>query len=143
MLGWLMKINCFLALWTNALEAMIQYPQNPHQKKNVFNLIISDIDECREANACGANSLCNNYPGNYTCTCQDGYAGDPYTGVSYFLSLLHLKVSSNSQILISFSWLAYMYVVYVWIVCILKILSSFFVIFGTPFMSNKERPFLF
>ena len=82
---------------------MIQYPQNPHQKKNVFNLIISDIDECREANACGANSLCNNYPGNYTCTCQDGYAGDPYTGVSNFLSLIHLKVSSNSQILISFS----------------------------------------
>ena len=42
---------------------------------------ISDIDECREANVCGSNSLCNNYPGNYTCTCQDGYAGDPYTGV--------------------------------------------------------------
>ena len=42
---------------------------------------VSDIDECREANVCGSNSLCNNYPGNYTCTCQDGYAGDPYTGV--------------------------------------------------------------
>ena len=42
----------------------------------------SDIDECREANACGANTLCNNSPGNYTCACQEGYAGDPYTGVS-------------------------------------------------------------
>ena len=42
----------------------------------------SDIDECREANACGANSLCNNVPGNYSCSCQEGYAGDPYTGVS-------------------------------------------------------------
>ena len=25
--------------------------------------------------------MCNNFPGNYTCSCQDGYAGDPYTGV--------------------------------------------------------------
>ena len=47
---------------------------------NIYNP--SDIDECRESNACGANTLCTNSPGNHTCSCQEGYAGDPYTGVS-------------------------------------------------------------
>ena len=93
------KINCFLACsvrppqsWpsTRGLVSAVIYH---HIRVNIFaaspvcwlinnNSNPSDIDECREANACGANTLCNNSPGNYTCSCQEGYAGDPYTGVS-------------------------------------------------------------
>lgn len=52
--------------------------------QNIFYicLIFIDIDECRRPGACGANALCQNYPGNYTCACQTGYTGNPFDGVS-------------------------------------------------------------
>lgn len=44
-------------------------------------LSLTDIDECRRPGACGANAICQNYPGNYTCACQAGYSGNPFDGV--------------------------------------------------------------
>jgi hypothetical protein len=39
--------------------------------------IPADIDECAEGTAvCHANAACVNAPGNYTCKCKPGYAGD-------------------------------------------------------------------
>lgn len=43
---------------------------------------VSDIDECQRPGACGANAICQNYPGNYTCSCKSGYTGNPFDGVS-------------------------------------------------------------
>ena len=42
----------------------------------------ADIDECAKPDACGANAICQNYPGNYTCGCPEGYVGNAYDGVS-------------------------------------------------------------
>lgn len=51
-----------------------------------------DIDECSRPGACGSNALCINTVGNHTCQCQEGFTGDPYTGVRpcYFFRLIML-----------------------------------------------------
>jgi hypothetical protein len=49
------------------------------------------------ANACGVNALCTNYAGNYTCSCQDGYTGNPYDGVRL------LKVLLIPRLIVAFS----------------------------------------
>jgi len=40
------------------------------------------VNECTIPGACGDNTVCHNVPGNYTCTCQDGFTGDPFNSVS-------------------------------------------------------------
>ena len=39
---------------------------------------VSDIDECADAttNNCDFNAMCTNTPGNFTCTCNQGYTGN-------------------------------------------------------------------
>ncbi|CAG0881855.1 unnamed protein product [Darwinula stevensoni] len=39
----------------------------------------ADVNECEEANVCGAHALCVNQPGSYACKCETGYLGDPPT----------------------------------------------------------------
>ena len=48
----------------------------------IVNIYFSDIDECLKPKACGSNAFCTNSYGNYTCTCQEGFQGNPYDGVS-------------------------------------------------------------
>ncbi len=53
----------------------------------------SDIDECaRNASECLSNSTCVNIEGNYTCPCNNGFAGDGFTGceskLCYFVTEL-------------------------------------------------------
>ena len=42
----------------------------------------SDINECDTSTSptgkCGANALCSNSPGGFSCTCQPGFTGDPF-----------------------------------------------------------------
>ena len=45
-------------------------------------IFFSDVDECLKPKACGSNAFCTNSYGNYTCTCQEGFQGNPYDGVS-------------------------------------------------------------
>lgn len=40
----------------------------------------TDIDECANPKACGANAICHNTPGNYTCECPRGFVGNPFDG---------------------------------------------------------------
>jgi hypothetical protein len=41
-----------------------------------------DVDECRDGSAhCHADADCINFPGNYTCHCKDGFAGNGYSCV--------------------------------------------------------------
>ena len=36
-----------------------------------------DINECRDgSNRCDENARCDNTPGSYSCTCNDGFTGD-------------------------------------------------------------------
>ena len=38
---------------------------------------MSDIDECaNDADDCDTNAACTNTPGDFTCTCNQGYTGD-------------------------------------------------------------------
>ena len=37
-----------------------------------FSILSLDIDECL-GTPCGANEICNNTIGNYTCTCREGF----------------------------------------------------------------------
>ena len=42
----------------------------------IFNLIISDVNECSQgSHGCHANATCNNTQGSYNCTCRGGYVG--------------------------------------------------------------------
>ena len=43
--------------------------------------VFLDIDECANPHACGVGATCTNLPGNYTCSCPQGYVGNPYDGV--------------------------------------------------------------
>ena len=39
--------------------------------------LISDVDECTiDSHSCDSHAECINTPGNFTCECQSGYAGD-------------------------------------------------------------------
>ena len=47
---------------------------------HTYNLIlwyyfVLDIDECADDNA-GCQQVCNNLPGSYTCSCNDGFQLD-------------------------------------------------------------------
>ncbi|CAG0894507.1 unnamed protein product [Darwinula stevensoni] len=36
-----------------------------------------DVNECEEANLCGAHAQCVSQPGSYACKCETGFFGDP------------------------------------------------------------------
>lgn len=37
------------------------------------NFLTSDIDECYNSTICGPYSICQNLPGNYSCSCKVGF----------------------------------------------------------------------
>ena len=42
-------------------------------------VIVIDIDECIDANPCDVNADCQNTPGSFVCTCNNGFIGDGLT----------------------------------------------------------------
>lgn len=42
----------------------------------VFDVILTDINECDDPNSNFCEGVCTNTPGSYTCHCKDGYIGD-------------------------------------------------------------------
>ena len=45
----------------------------------------TDIDECADANPCDADATCENTPGAFICTCNDGFAGDGMTCAGMYI----------------------------------------------------------
>ena len=44
-----------------------------------YSLTKKDIDECSDdTDNCDINANCTNTPGNFTCTCYQGYSGDGF-----------------------------------------------------------------
>ena len=41
--------------------------------------VVADVDEC-QANPCGANAVCKDTVGSFTCTCNPGCIGDAVKG---------------------------------------------------------------
>lgn len=57
-----------------------------------------DIDEC-QAKSCPDNSICKNTPGNFTCTCKEGYAGKTCSGKSLQIHFqtLDIKITNDGD----------------------------------------------
>jgi len=52
---------------------------------------VADVDECATGSAgCRADASCSNFAGGFTCTCNDGYAGDGSTCDGKSVSTLDL-----------------------------------------------------
>ena len=58
-------------------------------------ILYLDINECDTSNSptgkCGANALCSNSPGGFSCTCQPGFTGDPFVNCYGKLSTYSLS----------------------------------------------------
>lgn len=57
-----------------------------------------DIDEC-QAKSCPDNSICKNTPGNFTCTCKEGYEGKTCSGKSLQIHFqtLDIKITNGGD----------------------------------------------
>lgn len=61
---------------------------------------LPDIDECLDPDRCGRGAVCQNTAGSFSCSCPEGFSGDPYTecwGEKSFFLFLSLSPSSLSQ----------------------------------------------
>lgn len=66
-----------------------------------MNISVIDIDECDAANGanrCGANSICINTPGAYTCHCKPGFTGNAFKGC---LGIIYTIEANYSYIFVS------------------------------------------
>ena len=65
-----------------SLKDRFKWPLLNAKPTHSISLIFPDIDECDKSlgpnGKCGANALCSNSPGGFSCACQAGYTGDPY-----------------------------------------------------------------
>jgi len=44
---------------------------------SILMYVVADVDECADGSAgCSADASCTNFAGGFTCSCNDGYAGD-------------------------------------------------------------------
>ena len=60
---------------------------------------MSDIDECaNDADDCDTNAACTNTPGDFTCTCNQGYTGDGVTCMGKYFHLFEIGVSLGKHI---------------------------------------------
>lgn len=50
----------------------IQYVHAPIHRKDTYFVVVSDIDECSVRNG-GCDHICENSPGNFQCSCRNGY----------------------------------------------------------------------
>ena len=55
-----------------------------------------DIDEC-QTKSCPDNSICKNTPGNFTCTCKEGYAGKTCSGKSLQIHFQTLDIKFTND----------------------------------------------
>ncbi len=57
-------------------------------------IFLADIDEC-EFNPCCANAACENKPGSFECSCNDGYEGDGFNCVKLEVNTGNTPIASN------------------------------------------------
>ena len=70
-----MKLQCYM--YISALEYYIHGIVIQNMVRVHCNHYISDIDECRlGTDDCDDNAKCDNTPGSFECTCNEGYSGD-------------------------------------------------------------------
>ena len=71
-------------------------------QNNNVHVLFTDINECDEnLDNCDDNAECENEPGTFTCTCEDGYTGngEECTGMcSYFLSQYKMLLIEHMQL---------------------------------------------
>jgi len=53
--------------------------------------VFSDVNECLHPDACGRNAQCQNTIGNYTCSCREGFVGNP------FVQVIHANFAIRSK----------------------------------------------
>ena len=68
----------------------------------MWQLLYTDIDECKHSNTCQANSQCNNTEGSYDCICKTGFKKSKtgkcvgkYPTVFSFMLYCHLVVFND------------------------------------------------
>ena len=64
----------------------IRLLQDLHKSQELLIFFPADINECGLANlqTCGANAICTNTIGSFSCSCSPGYEGDGQTCTGNF-----------------------------------------------------------
>ena len=70
-------INLALLLKTSLLDdCYVKKVKRTCVLNQLLFLLLTDVDECKNAGVCEDNAQCTNTEGSYNCSCKDGYRGN-------------------------------------------------------------------